>query len=192
MRKQLRPFWDDDKLAEIYRHPFEHTNWDAHVERVANTVFTTVETIEKLPAETFSPKTIGDFAAGDGAIATRIGEHFEAKVILGDMTPRHDIVGPIERTLRNTRPVDLLVMTEILEHVKNPDMLLVIARRRARMLVLSTPLGEDDDRNEEHYWGWDDVAIREMLTAAGWTAVKQWNYTPECNDYYTFQNWIAI
>lgn len=191
MRKQLRPFWDDKKLAEIYKHPFEHTNWHAHVERVGNTVTIAVETIKiNFPIE--PPKTIGDFAAGDGAIATRIGEHFKAKVILGDMTPRYDVVGPIEQTLRKARPVDLLVMTEILEHVKNPDMLLVIARRRAKMLLLSTPLGEDDDRNEEHYWGWDDESIRHMLRAAGWAPIKQWNYTPACNDYYTFQNWIAI
>jgi hypothetical protein len=191
MRKQLRPFWTDEELAEIYRHPFEHTNWDAHVERVDNTVQTTfVEITKNFPLQ--SPKTIGDMAAGDGAIASQLGKYLNAEVTLGDFTPRYDIVGPIEKTLRQMKPVDLLVMTEILEHLKNPDLALHIARKRAGMLLVSTPLGEFDASNPEHYWGWEEDDIRYMLRNAGWAPVRQWNYTPASNDYYTFQNWIAI
>lgn len=190
MRSQLRPFWSDEEIKKIYEKPFEHSKWKAHQERVANTVSRTWFEICNLPLT--RPEEIADLAAGDGAIATRLGERFQARVELGDITSRYDIVGPIERTIEQLPHTDLLIMTEILEHVQDPDKLLFDARHRAGMLLISTPLGEFDDRNEEHYWGWDESGIRTMLRGAGWSIATQWNFTPDSDDYYTFQNWIAI
>lgn len=191
MRRQLRPFWSDEKIAEMYAGNFEHKNWDAHRERVGNTVGETMNVLRRRRR----PLSVVDLAAGDGAIAQQLGGAFDVPVILGDITPRYDIVGPIELTLEQLdadEDAGLLVLTEILEHVKDPDYILHKARLHAYMLLLSTPLGEDDDRNEEHYWGWDESDIYDMLKEAGWDVLARWQFTPTSDDYYTFQNWIAI
>lgn len=191
MRRQLRPFWPDDKIAEIYAGNFEHTNWDAHRERVGNTVGETINVLYRRRR----PDSIVDLAAGDGAIAQQLGGAFDVPVILGDITPRYNIVGPIELTLDKLEDdAGLLVMTEILEHVKDPDLVLTKARLHANMLLLSTPMDEDNngEGNEEHYWSWGQDDIFEMLREAGWDPLARWNFTPTSDDYYTFQNWIAI
>jgi hypothetical protein len=66
--------------------------------------------------------------------------------------------------------VDVFVLSETLEHVERPAELLAAIRKKARHLLLSTPLAEFDDRNPEHYWGWDKAGIRELLDVAGWRA----------------------
>lgn len=192
MRRQLRPFWSDEEAAKFYAHQFRSDDRSAHVERVDNTVQMAVAHIES--TKIGSPTNIADMAAGDGEIARRIGEVYGADVLLGDITPGYPIVGPIEETLRHLQPsdTDLIVLTEILEHVKDPDLVLRWARRRGRKLLVSTPVGESDDKNWEHYWGWDVEDIRVMLEGARWRIKAQWNFTPESDSYYTFQNWIAI
>jgi hypothetical protein len=187
VRISLRPTYPVAKLDEIYPKPFDHTKWDAHKERID---FTYEFVIKHL--STYLVNSIADLACGDGALARRLRNTYNAKRLhLGDLVSDEFRTGPIEKTILQIEPVDLFILTETLEHLENPDYVLAAVRQETSYLVLSTPLGETDDRNPEHYWGWDQEGIREMLTAAGFAVYAYEEFTPKSDDYYTFQNWIC-
>lgn len=179
MRRQLRPFYSPGELAAVYAGGYDHTRWPDHVERVAKTA----AVLDEFAAETGSA-TVADLSCGDGAIVG-LSEHPWRERHLDDIT----LGGPIERTIEALEPVDMFVCSETLEHVEDPDDLLAKIRTRAKHLLLTTPCGEDDDDNPEHYWGWDTGDIRQMLTAAGWSDCRVELFSPESVAYYTFQIW---
>jgi hypothetical protein len=185
MIKQLRPFHTPEELAEIYAKPYDHTRWSQHVERVARTV----ELLDWLAVKV-DACAVADLSCGDGAIVKGSTYPWGA-VILGDVTPGHRFTGPIERTIKWIPIVDVFVLSETLEHVERPAELLAAIRRKARYLLLSTPLAEFDDRNQEHYWGWDEAGIRELLAGAGWRPDAFDPFTPQSGNFYTYQIWMA-
>jgi hypothetical protein len=90
---------------------------------------------------------------------------------------------------------DLVVLTEILEHVEDPVGILRLARQRAKTLVASSPLWTDDrvlDSNPEHLWQFDGMGYEEMLKEGGWDPLA---FVPisfsEPAYIYTFQLWSA-
>lgn len=179
MRKQLRPFYTPQQLARVYDHPYDHTRWPDHVERVAETV----RVLDDFAA-TVGAETVADLSCGDGAVVGQ-STHPWRERHLGDYVT----TGPIEKTLPGLRPVDMFVCSETIEHVEDPDGLLRAIRGRAKHLLLTTPLGEDHDRNPEHYWGWDADDMRQMLEGAGWTRNAVELFTPTSITFYTFQMW---
>ncbi|GGK61393.1 hypothetical protein Sme01_03130 [Sphaerisporangium melleum] len=181
MRRQLRPFYTPDQLAQVYARPYDHTRWADHVERVARTV----QVLDVFAAAT-GAETVADLSCGDGAIVAQ-STHLWRATHLGDYTT----TGPIEQTLATLPQVDMFVCSETLEHVEDPDGLLAGIRARASHLLLTTPCGEDDDANPEHYWGWDTDDLREMLTGAGWSDCQVELFTPQSVAYYTFQIWTC-
>lgn len=90
--------------------------------------------------------------------------------------------------------VDVVVLTEILEHVEDPDAVVAAARAKGKYLVASSPINESESvGNHEHVWTWDEAGYREMLEAAGW---KPKAYTeiafPKGSGYpYTYQLWVC-
>lgn len=179
MRRQLRPFYTPEQLAQVYNHTYDHTHWEDHKERVAKTI----SLLDEFAADTKS-RTIADLSCGDGAIV-RGSRHPWSLKTLGDYTS----TGPIEVALLTQSHVDMFLLSETLEHVENPDGLLHSIRAVADHLVLTTPHGEDHDENPEHYWGWTTDDLEEMLCAAGWTELTHELFTPESSGYYTFQMW---
>lgn len=179
MRRQLRPFYTPEQLAQVYNHTYDHTYWLDHRERVAKTI----DLLDNFAAETDS-RTIADLSCGDEAIV-RGSRHSWDRITLGDYTT----TGPIEDTLYSLPYVDMFVLSETLEHVEDPDTLLAHLRLRAKNMILTTPYGEDHTENPEHYWGWDADAIEQMLYSVGWTELRYELFTPESNGYYTFQMW---
>jgi hypothetical protein len=139
----------------------------------------------------FAPDTVLDPACGDGTIVAAAhrarpiaGAHlsdismpnfyFVGTEMRGSLPPRtsvgHD---SIEDTLAQPdRYFDLIVLTEILEHVEDPVHILRLARSRGANLVASSPLIPDDgkkmDDNPEHLWQFDAPGYSEMLMEAGW------------------------
>jgi hypothetical protein len=81
----------------------------------------------------------------------------------------------IEDTIDRITHVGMFICSETIEHLDDPDAMLVKIRERADSLVLSTPLAEFTDVNPQHYWGWDTEGVGEMLDAAGWKMVMQEN-----------------
>lgn len=172
MRTRLRPAHDAATLAGLYAKPHRHDLWEDHIVRVD----ATIALARELFARTGTPRGIADLSCGDAAIvkalvADVIGGHAAGRVILGDIAPGYEFTGPIEQTLQQLTHVDLLICTETIEHLDDPDAVLALARDRAGSLLLSTPDGNPDPGNEEHYWAWDAAGVRDMLLKAGWSPV---------------------
>jgi hypothetical protein len=80
----------------------------------------------------------------------------------------------LEETLSEARFYDLIVLTEILEHVEDPVAMLRLARAHANTVVASSPLLMDDGRiddNPEHLWQFDAMGYSQMLEEAGWRPI---------------------
>lgn len=186
MITRLRPAWPDSEVAELYRVPHVHDGWPDHRLRVAETI--------ALARELGTPTTVADLSCGDAAITTALAADV---TYLGDIAPGYPLCGPIEKTLTQIPHVDMLICTETLEHVDDPLAVLAAAREKASMLVLSTPLGEIDARNPEHYWGWDTDGISVLMSRAGWSPVIQRNvhYSPEPGEPWasaSYQLWGCV
>jgi hypothetical protein len=190
MIKQLRPFYTDEQLKAVYHSQYNHEMWTDHVERIEFTA-------DVLAA--MKPTSVADLSCGDGAIVVKSG--VKCPAILGDLmgVPMEvslglasgmDISGPIEQTICEIGPVDVFVLSETLEHVQRPGVLLRAIRQKAKRLLLTTPYCEFTDRNREHYWGWDMDGVKSLLQDAGWTGNAEL-FTPDSTDYYTFQVWVC-
>jgi len=189
VRVQLRPFYSSDELRRVYAHPYDHTRWEDHRTRVALTT-----QFARWYADSYRVRSIADLTCGDGAIARNVAAGTERLLTLSDMVHADhlDMIGPIEETLPLLDPVgvDMFICTETLEHVERPDELLAEIRKRAKILILSTPDGETNDANPEHYWGWDVPEIEGMLHNAGWKADRLLMYDTQL--VYNFQIWGCL
>jgi hypothetical protein len=161
-RERLRLRYSDAELAEIYAQPHDHRQWRDHHLRVAATIAVGQwMTPQGIPAA-------ADLSCGNGAILDAI----DAKTkVYGDFAPGYEVTGPIEQTIRTLPLVDMLVCSETLEHLDNPDLVLRLARERAQMLLLSTPVGAWADPNPQHYWAWSRRDVEAMLTQAKWRPI---------------------
>lgn len=65
---------------------------------------------------------------------------------------------------------DVVVITEVLEHLADPHGVLRWLRTGAQRLVCSSPFNENDRIYDEcHAWAWDTEGYAAMIEAAGWT-----------------------
>jgi len=186
MIKRLRPVYSPEELAEVYTKPYDHTLWTDHIQRVEFTR----EFIKEIMVER-DIRTVADLSCGDGAIALGIGAE---EWFLGDIFPGDHcgFQGAIEDTVTQIPQVDLFILSETLEHVDDPLTLLEKIREKADTLVLTTPLGETDDGNPEHYWGWDTEGIELLLEESGWWPDRSVLFTPDVPDvHYVYQVWMA-
>ena len=156
MRERLRPKYSESELAEIYQVPHQHNRWEDHILRVKMTI--------ALASYFTEVKSVADLSAGDAVIINAI--QAERKYI-GYFAPSYEFVGPIEKTINEIPDVDLFICSETIEHLDNPDEVLAMIGKKTKHLILSTPDGEIDNGNPEHYWGWDNEGVRQMLLAAG-------------------------
>lgn len=187
MRVRLRPAPNAMEMALLYPRPHAHARWADHVIRVG-------ETIRLAQALLPVGGTVADLSCGDGAIAH--GLLGARNLILGDFAPGWPIQGPIERTALDVArdSVDLWILSETLEHLDDPELVLRLVRARARRLVLSTPDGERPDPadarcNPEHVWGWDCEEVGRMLEATGWTPLRRRVLEHPAGGMYSFQLW---
>lgn len=143
------------------------------------------------------PKTVCDPACGDAAVVLTAHKMEPIDhVTLGDLSPDtmktlvprnmpfavNRIVGDVFDTVNSLEQVDAIVLTEILEHLEDPDALLRLAATKARWLVASSPIVPDgNDHTEQHIWAFDEGGYREMLVEAGWTP-KVW-LTANCEGH---------
>lgn len=170
MRIRLRPAYSPAELAALYAVPHRHDGWPDHRLRVAGTISLGREMLDLFGHQS----VIADLSCGDAVIPRDlIGYSTQPakRAILGDIAPGYELCGPIEQTLNQISFAGLFICSETIEHLDDPDAVLRKIRGKAGMLLLSTPLGETNDRNPEHYWGWDEEGVEEMLQAAGWTTL---------------------
>lgn len=131
-----------------------------------------------------SPKSVCDPACGDAAVVMRAHDLSPiTSAVLGDLSPDtlarlvpDDLpfavekrVGDVFETIDSLDHVDAIVLTEILEHLEDPDTLLRLAATKASWLVASSPIVPDGlDHTAQHLWAFDMDGYRDMLTCAGW------------------------
>lgn len=95
-------------------------------------------------------------------------------------------------TLETSADFDMVVLTEFLEHVEDPDEILRLARQRATYLIASSPEMRPGqvDRNAEHIWMFDGEGYDQMLQGAGWHPVHKTHMGFPGFDY-DFQIWVC-
>lgn len=94
--------------------------------------------------------------------------------------------------LMDAEYADLIVLTEILEHLEEPVELLKLARMRASHLVVSSPIDEEPGRgNHEHVWSFSEDDYLGMLRESGWSPVAfhRLEFVPR---YYDFQLFACV
>lgn len=186
MIRLLRPFYAPEELAGIYKKPYDHTFWEDHKIRVAITIH-----IGKWLRDHVGAQSAADLSCGDGAILRGLEI---PDSIYGDLVPAPHLnkAGDLLDSLWEISPVDLFVLSETLEHVENPRLVLENVREKSSSLLLSTPAGEADDLNPEHYWGWDVEDIRGMLADTDWVPVTCTLLNPQTPGGYTYQIWGCV
>ena len=180
MRTRLRPVYTDDELLNIYPKPHSHTQYKDHILRVQKSI--------ELLKEYSSYNSIADLSAGD---ATIINSLKAEKKYYGDYAPGYEITGKIDNTIKDIPDVDLFICSETLEHLDDPDTTLKAIRAKTKYLFISTPKGETGTKNVEHYWGWDDEGVKEMLINAGFDPVVYFLLELKQEFHYDYQMWIC-
>lgn len=156
---RLRPRHSDAELARIYAKPHNHLQWRDHHLRIG--VTTAV-------AQWMSAGGVGsaaDLSCGNGAV---LKQTVAGKKHYGDYAPGYQYTGPIESTIDHLPRVDFFICCETLEHLDDPATVLRQIRGKASMLLLSTPVDNWGDSNEEHYWAWSQEDVTGLLKDAGW------------------------
>lgn len=184
MRVRLRQAHSAEELARIYATPHEHGRYGyGHGLRVQSTI-----PLARWLAIDGRCDTVVDLSCGDAVIAEAVPVQ---RRILGDFAPRYELTGPIEQTLNQVSASlrTLFICSETVEHLDDPDAVLAAIREKATRLILSTPIGEVDQGNIEHYWGWDQEGVRLMLEQAGWTEAARIDVL--LPDTYSYQIWAC-
>lgn len=129
-------------------------------------------------AQMLGVSTAVDLGAGDGGLLSLLGPGITGWGY--DLQPTNiaaargrgvdvslvDVTGPI-------RWGDVVIATELLEHLRDPHGLLARAVLHGRALVCSAPCGETPEVHYEHHvWAWDQEGFAEMVTGAGWRIIR--------------------
>ena len=160
MRIRLRPTYNEAQLADIYSQPHQHSGWEDHRLRVQMTI-AFASWFEGI-------NSIADLSAGDAAIINAIPA---AQKYIGDFAPAYELTGAIDETIDLIPKVDLFICSETIEHLDDPEATLAKIRAKTKFLIVTTPDGEINDGNPQHYWGWDCDGVRELLVGAGFEPV---------------------
>lgn len=201
--REARPEGEAAFYAERYPDGYAHDCWPDHVERVK----ASVNLIRKYQNQI---ATAADLSCGDGAILHGLASRMN-RVWLGDLNPPRigsrfwtgaavEVLDPAplpESLALLPKPVDMFVLSETLEHMDDPDDLLLLIGDVARYLFVSTPVDESEEAgNLEHYWSWGTSDVYDMLTAAGWQPLERQILVPQSTlsipHAYHYQLWLAV
>lgn len=154
-------------LSVLCAEPHDHMRWGmGHGLRV--------EVTKVIAASMFgNGMSVADLSCGNGAIANYLSDTFDGvTVTLGDYAAGYPITGMIEDTVGQIGHVDLFICSETIEHLDNPSLVLGDIREHSTRLVLSTPLCEWHDLEEQHLWAWDRAGVESLLMGAGFEVVR--------------------
>lgn len=164
-RLRLRDAYSEAALAAMYARPHDSERYGRGTRLRVEMTIALGQAVWP-GAETM---LVADLMCGDGKIARHLG----LTPLLGDIAPGHAITGPIEDTVNDLPEVDLFVLSEALEHLDNPAMVLSGIRSKSQRLLVTTPIEAWFDlwENPEHYWAWDRQGVEQLLGSAGWGVV---------------------
>lgn len=154
------------------------------------------------------PDTVLDPACGDGSVVKVAHHLLETSggiqlVVLNDagqpnieamewLPPTWESgVRDLHETMTDERPFQVIVLTEILEHLEDPDLILRLAADKAQRLLVSSPEMRSGqvDHNPEHLWMFDGEGYEQMLNEAGWKVTQKTHLT--FRSEYDFQIYVA-
>lgn len=160
MRIRLREAYNQDQLRDVYSVPHDHSGFVDHKLRVQMTIAF---------ASWFAPvRSLADLSCGDATIANSIDADVR---YLGDFAPGYELQGAIDDTIDSIPKVDLFICSETIEHLDDPEKTLAKIRQKTKALIVTTPNGENNANNPEHYWGWETGDVKEMLIATGFKPI---------------------
>jgi len=179
VRQRLREAYSPEQLAQVYAEPHQHFQWKDHRLRVQMTIAF---------ATWFGDiNSVADLSAGDAAIINAIDA---PNKYIGDFAPGYEFTGAIDDTIDQIPSVDLFICSETIEHLDNPEATLRKIRAKTRAIIITTPDGEDNPNNPQHYWGWDTDGVGELLKSVGFKPVifNQLKFT-DPSLIYDYQFW---
>lgn len=123
--------------------------------------------------------TVVDLGAGDGGLLSLLGPGLTGWGY--DLQPTN-VAAARNRNVDvkladiTTDPIvwgEIVVATELLEHLRDPHGLVIQAARHGRALVCSAPCEETRESHYEHHvWAWDQTGFAAMITNGGWRIVR--------------------
>lgn len=144
-----------------------------------------IEAVANLAVSLFEEGKVGsavDMGAGDGAVLELITkrrgdpEAWGYEIIRDSVRYARDVrhVQVMERDVTGSEPWelawgDLVICTEMLEHLADPHGWAKTMAENAEWLIASSPWQETPERHEpNHAWCWDRDGYEAMLRQAGW------------------------
>lgn len=127
----------------------------------------------------YAVRSVVDLGCGDGGLLSTLPPDLAAWGY--DLTPANIAVGQRRGVDARYEDIvaadpewaDLVVATEVLEHLEDPTALLRRAAQRSRVLVASSPATETDRAHYEHHlWAFDLEGYRALIEGAGWRVVR--------------------
>jgi len=175
MRYRTQFDYSEEELARLYTG-YDHTQWRDHRFRVNVSASIVSTYLKDIPMA-----SVLDPAAGDGEIVASLIDH-DRHFVIGDLSCENIEVckeklyghynsefwvADLFDTVLESPIVDITILSEILEHIEDPDGFLKIVAKKSMAVFISTPLEEAPGANPEHYWSWGREDIVSMLVNAG-------------------------
>lgn len=132
-------------------------------------------------------KNISDLGCGNGGLLKELKKRFPEHAAFGyDLSPKavefgrdHYEVNIMQCDFVNcgeTEVGDVVVLSEVLEHLVDPVALLKKLRGKSRWLVVSCPSQENEFQHYEfHLWAWDMNSFRHMFEKLGYMVIFHYN-----------------
>lgn len=162
-----------------------HLEQPTHRARLLAAAAAVVEAIQLLAvvevAQKLEASTVVDLGAGDGGLLSLLGPEITGWGY--DLQPTNVAAARsrnVDVKLVNiiTDPItwgEIVVITEVLEHLSDPHGLVAKAARHSRALVCSAPCEETPESHYEHHiWAWDVAGFAKMITDGGWNIVRHY------------------
>lgn len=129
-------------------------------------------------AQMLGVSTAVDLGAGDGGLLSLLGPGITGWGY--DLQPTNVIaardrnvnVGLVDIVAEPIVWGEIVIATELLEHLRDPHGLVARAAYHGRALVCSSPCEETPEAHYEHHvWAWDQPGFAKMITGGGWRIV---------------------
>lgn len=162
-------FYAGDKVPPVSTYEFhEHRARAPHLDQPMHRarLLAVARTIREM-----HPESVTDLGCGDGGLLSLIrdipsrGYDFQPANMEGwaerQVTARAlDFVAHPEDIVWG----ELVVVTEVLEHLADPHALVESISRNSKYIIASSPYGETAEHHaEEHAWGWDMQGYQQMF-----------------------------
>lgn len=174
------PFTDSEFYRD--REAAHHLEQGGHTERLVLAGEYVKYAFDQMSLDQYATPTVSDLGCGDGGLLQHLRDTYG---IIGwgyDMQPSN--VNHAQNTRKvdvrltdfgasNVQYGDIVVMTEVLEHLSDPHGTLRSIPDSTTYLIASSPFHETRDAHYEfHNWAWDDEGYDALLEQAGFTVVK--------------------